>query len=187
MTDYFAVLGMPRRPWLDPEALREKFHALVAVHHPDVSPSGSVVDFSLLNSAYQTLHDPHARLRHLLILETDDVAHKPQPSPEITSLFTRIFALQQTIAAFLDREAKARGPLAHALLSGEKIVLIESLRDEMDRLQFAQTERFAELRAIDAAWPAQKPFARLHALMADLGFLKKWIDGLQAAVAKIEL
>ena len=35
MTDHFATLGEPRRPWLDAEALKEKFHRLSGTVHPD--------------------------------------------------------------------------------------------------------------------------------------------------------
>ena len=35
MTDYFALLNEPRRPWLDPEPLKDKFLALSATVHPD--------------------------------------------------------------------------------------------------------------------------------------------------------
>ena len=35
MTDYFALLGETRRPWLDTEALKAKFLTLTASVHPD--------------------------------------------------------------------------------------------------------------------------------------------------------
>ena len=35
MSDSFALLEKPRRPWLDPEELKESFHRLTAAAHPD--------------------------------------------------------------------------------------------------------------------------------------------------------
>ena len=35
MTDYFNLLSEPRRPWLNPEALKQKFLNLSAEVHPD--------------------------------------------------------------------------------------------------------------------------------------------------------
>ncbi len=35
VTDYFALLNEPRRPWLEPETLKSKFLALAAEAHPD--------------------------------------------------------------------------------------------------------------------------------------------------------
>ena len=36
MTDYFALFGQPRQPWLDPNVLKEKHHELTRRAHPDV-------------------------------------------------------------------------------------------------------------------------------------------------------
>src|SRR5438132_9046006 len=35
MIDYFALLHEPRRPWLDPDLLKQKFISLSAEVHPD--------------------------------------------------------------------------------------------------------------------------------------------------------
>jgi hypothetical protein len=35
MTDYFALLQTPRRPWVDAEKLKENFQLLSARVHPD--------------------------------------------------------------------------------------------------------------------------------------------------------
>ena len=71
--DFFAWLGMPRRPWLDPEAVKERFHTLSREHHPDQQAAGSNAEtdaaFARLNAAQAALRDPKARLRCLLELE----------------------------------------------------------------------------------------------------------------------
>ena len=68
-TDYFALLGEPRRPFLDPERVKETFHRLSLCQHPDQQqdgdPSGGD-DFARLNQAQQVLREPKARLKHLL-------------------------------------------------------------------------------------------------------------------------
>ena len=68
MPDHFATLAQPRRPWLDPEALRESFHRAAAQHHPDAA-GGTDERFAALNTAHAILREPAARLRHLLELE----------------------------------------------------------------------------------------------------------------------
>ena len=35
MTDYFAVLEEPRRPWVEPDALKQRYLLLSAQYHPD--------------------------------------------------------------------------------------------------------------------------------------------------------
>src|SRR5437879_6369452 len=99
MTDYFAIFNEPRRPWLDCEALKEKFHALTAAHHPDVSDDGAV-DFAAVNAAYSTLREPRARLRHLLELEFPDALARAQQIPAgIAELFTQIGRQRQALDA----------------------------------------------------------------------------------------
>ncbi len=61
MTDYFALLEQPRRPWLEPTALQEKYHAQARAAAGTASAD--------LNKAYQLLRDPKLRLQHLLALE----------------------------------------------------------------------------------------------------------------------
>jgi curved DNA-binding protein CbpA len=76
MFDSFSVLGEPRRPWLDPEALKEKFHALSSEVHPDRVHGASEAErraanerYTALNAAYQCLREPRQRLAHLIELE----------------------------------------------------------------------------------------------------------------------
>ena len=70
MTDYFALLDQPRRPWLDPEELKQVFHQKTLEAHPDAqTPSDRDETFTRLNEAYQVLREPKRRLHHLLTLE----------------------------------------------------------------------------------------------------------------------
>ena len=76
MTDFFALLQEPRRPWLDTDLLKQKFLTLSASAHPDKIHSASDADkadatkqFTELNAAFNCLADPKSRLLHLLELE----------------------------------------------------------------------------------------------------------------------
>ena len=60
MTDYFALLNEPRRPWLDPDSLKKKFLALAAGIHPDRIHNADELEkaeanrrYAELNAAYQ--------------------------------------------------------------------------------------------------------------------------------------
>src|SRR5581483_10527608 len=64
------------RPWLDPDALKEKFLTLSTTVHPDRAHhlgdddrSAAQERYVALNAAYQGLREPKDRLRHLLELE----------------------------------------------------------------------------------------------------------------------
>ena len=78
MTDYFALFQEPRRPWLEPEALKATFLALAAAAHPDKQPAADPAEklkasrrYAELNAAYHCLTEPKLRLLHLLELITE--------------------------------------------------------------------------------------------------------------------
>src|SRR5438067_139698 len=98
MTDYFALLGQPRLPWLDGDSLKAKFLELSATVHPDRVHDGSEIEkqsshqrSAELNAAYNCLREPKTRLQHLLELEA---GAKPkqveQISPGTMELFMKI-------------------------------------------------------------------------------------------------
>src|SRR6266436_5956888 len=69
MNDYFAVLNEGRRPWIDPDLLKQKFLTLSAQVHPDRVHNASEAEkrsaqqrYTDLNSAYNCLRDSKARL-----------------------------------------------------------------------------------------------------------------------------
>src|SRR5688572_29394167 len=101
MTDYFALLDEPRRPWLDPEALKVKFHQRSAELHPDRVHRQSASDkakaqerYTELNAAYTCLREPKDRLLHLLTLESGGKPKDVQNIPaELMDLFFKVGTL----------------------------------------------------------------------------------------------
>src|SRR5690349_152892 len=96
--DYFALLGEPRRAWLDPEILKARFLSLSSAVHPDrvhgaPEPERKAAQerYTRLNAAYQCLRDTKLRLLHLLELhhggKLQDVQDIP---PETMSLFFEV-------------------------------------------------------------------------------------------------
>ena len=81
MTDYFALLQQPRKPWLDPEQLKQKYHELARQSHPDKN----------VNEAHRVLADPKSRLQHLLALEGVVLAASSNEIPEeLSDLFMEV-------------------------------------------------------------------------------------------------
>ncbi len=75
MTDFFTLLGVPRRYDIDEKELQQKFIAINRHAHPDrhTEDSGEVQQLSLVlsaavNDAYRTLSDPALRGAYLLEL-----------------------------------------------------------------------------------------------------------------------
>ncbi len=186
MTDCFALLDEPRRPWIDTELLKEKYHGLSAVHHPDVAGGGG--DFAEINHAYQTLADPVARLRHLLELESPDTLSRTQAAPEeIAAFFTPVAAARQGVDAFLRKHATAASPLRKALLSTEQYTAQERLEETIAALQEKEEALLAQVRAADALWVTDKAaaLAQLPALWQSLGYIAKWLATLRESLFRL--
>ena|SRR2546429_401743 len=160
MTDYFALLNEPRRPWLEPDKFKQKFLALSAEVHPDRTHNASPAEkdaaqqrYTELNAAYRCLGDPKERLRHLLKLELGanpkDVERIPQA---LMNLFLEVSQLCRQADALLGERAAVTSPLL-------KVQLFERGQEWTDKLMALQKDLNArretlmsELQAIDAAW-----------------------------------
>jgi curved DNA-binding protein CbpA len=186
MTDFFALLEQPPRPWLDPEALKAKYHLLTALHHPDVA--GATDDFAEINRAYQTLVDPAARLRHLLDLESPGLLARAQPVPEdIAAFFTPVAKVSQDVDAFLKKHAVTVSPLARALLSTEQYEVQERLEETIANLRGKRDSLVSQLRDADVLWLEDHPAALnlLPALCQSLGYIAKWLATLRESLFRL--
>ena len=136
MTDYFALLNEPRRPWLEPEALKAKFLALAAEAHPDKQHGANEAEklaanrrYAELNAAYHCLAEPKSRLLHLLELE---LGAKPKDVQQIPSALADLFAEVATTCrnadAFLAEKDKATSPLLQVQLFERAQEWVERLR-----------------------------------------------------------
>lgn len=175
---------MPRRPWLDADALKSAFHRLGAAAHPDTS-GGDAGRFAEVNSAWQTLRDPAQRLRHLLELEgAPPSGHSTPIPPALADLFMHIAGLRRELDAFSQREAAASGALAKALLAADRAALTTKLKDAAAKIETHLQDALTEVRAIDSEWKshATTTLARLGELQQALAFLGKWQDQLREAL-----
>jgi molecular chaperone HscB len=111
--DYFAIFGLPRKLWMERDALEQKYLQLSWRLHPDnfVNATEEERERSLrrsseLNDAYRTLEDPVARVEYLLGLENmrKEGEHKQQAPPE---LLEEVFELNESLDEL--REAKSAG------------------------------------------------------------------------------
>jgi molecular chaperone HscB len=136
--DYFAVFGLPRKLWIEMNALEQKFLRLSWKLHPDnfvkASPEEREVSLkrsSELNDAYRTLRDPVARVEYLLAIEgaRKEGQTKQQAPPE---LLEEVFELNESLDEL--RETKSSGgdiaSLKQRLLAAEKN--FESKLSEVD-------------------------------------------------------
>ncbi|HUL15407.1 MAG TPA: Fe-S protein assembly co-chaperone HscB [Terriglobales bacterium] len=111
--DYFSLMEMPRKLWINMGELEQKYLQLSWKLHPDkyVGTSEAERELSLkhsseLNDAYRTLRDPIARVEYLLAIEGErKEGEKKQTAPP--ELLEEVFELNESLDEL--REAKSSG------------------------------------------------------------------------------
>lgn len=192
--DHFAAFGFARRPWLDPEALRERFLCLSAVVHPDkqVDPKAKIEAekrFAQLNESYNALRQPRSRLLHLLALEgVSTQPHVQSVPPGLAGFFQPIAEQTRLADELMKKRAAATSPMLKVQLFAEGLELTGSLQALQARLAERQRAEEEEIRRIDAAWDAASHAAllpNLQAAAASLGFLERWQAQIQQRVVAL--
>lgn len=203
MTDFFAALAEPRRPWSDPEALKEKFHQLSAQVHPDRVHAAAEGDRQAadsraaeLNAAYQTLREPKSRLQHLLWLERGTKPGDLKTIPEdMVQLFARVGRVLAQTNRLLAERAHAQSPLVKAQLLQSAMPHLEAIAQLQSAVQTQRTTLMAELVALDQSWDKRmaEPAERASTLAAVerfyhlFGFIDRWSAQLQERLVQLTL
>jgi curved DNA-binding protein CbpA len=205
MTDAFALLGETRRPWLDPDTLKARFHELSSPCHPDRFHSASVEErdkaqsqFAELSSAFHILKEPRERLLHLLELESGGRPKDIQRIPPGTmDLFVEIGQTCRDADAFLQSRTEAPSPML-------KLKQLQQSLDWNDRLTLLQqrvnaknAELELELKGLNAVWaavtipvgdPARSaglPLERLEQLYRAMSYVGRWTEQLRERLAQL--
>lgn len=190
MTDYFALLGFPRRPWLDSDSLKHKFHALSAETHPDrvrqesANAAREVGDhYAELNAAFQCLREPKSRLHHLISLERGSKPGDSNQLPEaLVRLFAEVGAVLKEAANFESEKTRASSSLQRALIVSKALPCLQRIA-KLQAVLAAHRERLTDLlKALDSDWeevnrPQIQPtshLAKAENLYHQYGFLDRW-------------
>ncbi len=199
MTDNFALLNEPRRPWLDADALKQKFIALSASAHPDkihsasnAEKSGAAKSFADLNAAYQCLTEPKSRLLHLLELE---LGAKPKDIQQIPAALADLFAEVATACrsadAFLAEKSKVTSPLLLVQLFERGQDWVEKLHVLQKKLNGLHDQLMSELKSLDAKWISAEGVAG-HEVLAKavelyrlFGYFNRWNRQIQERVVQL--
>ena len=206
MADYFALLDVPRRTWIDSEVLKVKFHALTAKFHPDrvhlaTEPEKQAANelYTELNAAYQCLREPKERLRHLLELERGiKVEDVEKISPDTMDLFMEISQRCREADAFLAEKASVTSPLLKVQLFEGGMALVDSLNLLVEHLNGRREELIAQIRHLNMAWETAPPVGsptRLHVLPCSrlehiyrhFSYLKRWTQQLEERLVQLSL
>ena len=200
MTDYFALLNEPRRPWLDPEALKDKFLAMSAQSHPDrvhnlgrLEQEAAHARYLDLNAAYHCLREPKDRLRHLLELERGTIPTEVQQVPsDLMDLFVEVGQACREADAHLTAKAATSSPLLRVRLFERGQEWMEKLEALRQRIEVKQATVIGELKSLDGAWqkaggPSERgalldQLERLHRLSS---FYSRWSSQLQERLLQL--
>lgn len=183
MTDCFALLEQPRRPWLDPEALKEKYHQLARMMHPD--QTGTAGNFAELNEAYRTLLDPKLRLRHLLELEAIPMDAGAAPD-SLSNFFLETGMLIQETDRLLARSTSSA--LSKAMVQSELMEKGNSIAGLLSKLQDFYGAALEEVKAIDRNWTSpDKMKDKLSDLVRRFAYLGRWIAQLEERKLRLSI
>ncbi len=175
MTDYFALLQQARKPWLDPDQLKQRYQERTLSDHPDVAGAGaSSVDFAAFNEAYRSLKDPKLRLQHLLRLEGHDPGDSPTVPGELLDLFSRIGNFVQTTDGVLSRARATQNALAKSLIHSEILSSRQEAAEILRQLQKLHDEAVHQTRALNESWTVALP--EIAALSRRFAYLGRWME-----------
>jgi molecular chaperone HscB len=147
-SDYFAMLEVPRKLWIEMGTLEQKFLQLSWKLHPDnfVNATPEEREISLkrsseLNDAYRTLRDPVSRVEYLLALEgaRKEGQNKQQAPPE---LLEEVFELNESLDEL--REARSTG--------GDTANLKQRLQAAEQNFEAKLTEVDSQLQSAARDW-----------------------------------
>src|ERR1051325_6569183 len=160
MTDYFALLKEQRRPWLDPEVLKQKFLALSAEFHPDRVHGASESEkrsaqerYAELNAGYNCLREPKQRLAHLIELETGANPRQGQDVPsDLMDAFLKLTNTCRSADALLAEKSATSSPLLKLKLFERSQELTEKLTEHQKKINSWHESMMVQLKGIDAQW-----------------------------------
>lgn len=198
MTDYFALFNEPRRPWLDAEALKQKFLAQSATVHPDrvhnlgeAERAAAQKRYTELNTAYNCLREPKERLQHLLQLELGALPKDIQRIPsDLMDLSLEVGKACREADAFLAEKSKVTSPLLQVTFFERGQEFADKLAPLRQRVNSLNERLTNDLREIDAAWqsgtaPRSALLQRLEELYRLFSYFTRWTSQLQERVVRL--
>jgi hypothetical protein len=201
MTDNFALLNEPRRPWLDVDLLKQKFLAQSANLHPDKTHSADESEkstaarrFAELNAAFNCLAGPKSRLLHLLELELGGKPRDIQQIPTaLADLFAEVAIVCKSADVFLSEKAGVTSPLLQVRLFERAQEWVDKLNSLQRKLNGLRGQLTGELKSLDEKWIENnletrgELLKRLEELYRLFGYLNRWNGQIHERVVQLSL
>jgi curved DNA-binding protein CbpA len=206
MTDYFALLGEARRPWIEPEALKARFLELSTQVHPDRFHAAPPEEkeragqrYTEVNTAWQCLSDPKERLRHLLELEMGGRLKDVQRIPPGTmDLFMEVGQVCRDTTAFLAERSKAVSPMLRVQMFERGLEWTEKLHQLQQKVNGLRETLSSELQGLNPVWAsappvgapgraAALPLEQLEQIYRRLSYVSRWTEQLQEPLVQLAM
>lgn len=204
MIDCFALLGEPRRPGLDLDALKSRFHTLAAKSHPDHFHNAGEAErlaaterHAALNTAYATLREPKERLGHLLELELGGKPRGIESVPaDLMDRFMDVAKLCRDVDQFLATRATITSPLLKVQQFQLAMTWTDKLNSANSELAPLIDDTLKSVAAWNPVWEtappagaperlAALPLTDLEAAFRRLSFLTRWQSQLRERAARL--
>lgn len=184
----------PRRPWLDPEALKAKFLSLSANAHPDRVHTASAEQrktahdqYAKLNAAFQCLREPKQRLKHLLELERGTRPQQLHAVPNnLMDLSMAVAQLCRQADQLLEEKRGATSPMLQVQLFERNQECTGQLRHLEQQISEQRERLLGELKALDSEWASisessrrSELLQRLERIYPVLSYFQRWQEQLQ--------
>ena len=185
MTDLFAALQLPSRPWLDPDEVKDAYvrQSEGAYHRADAD-----AERATLNEAFRVLKEPSTRLDHLLAL-TGGNALPPRPvGGEASRLFGLTANQLQVADRLLTELSRQTSLLSRAVHLQEASGVRADLEALNSTLRAAEEAHLQEVKRLDKVWEEDAARARepLAQLAFELTFLEKWQGQLRERLLRLD-
>jgi DnaJ-domain-containing protein 1 len=181
MTDFFALFNQPRGPWLEPDLVKEKYHQLTRLAHPDARGHETSFTFEDVNEGYRVLSDPRLRIQHLLELEGARRVTGDRGLPEdLQRLFLRIGSLSHRTQQLRTRMAVGSA-LTLSLMEREILELRSQIEQSLGDLMHFYRDCLRELHELNDSWEREHASAvpQLQSLHDRISYLSRWIAQLR--------
>jgi hypothetical protein len=184
MIDYFALLGIERRPAITEETVKGAYFRKSETLHSDPARSGELI---AVNAAFRTIANPATRIQHLLVLEFGD-AGGGQIAPDLGELFGTIVEVLQMADQELGSLSARSSPILRALAYQRLDGLREKLVQVEKELSQRESGLLAEVARLDQDWFESTVQSRhpLAQIALSLTFVQKWLSQVRERKIRLE-
>jgi hypothetical protein len=184
MIDYFALLGIERRPAINEESLKHFYFRKTESLRLDQAEADALAS---LNMAFRIIANPATRIQHLLKLEFGD-ARGGKIGTDLGELFGSVVAALQDADREFGSLATESSALLRALAFQRMDRVRESLNEIENKLSKRERSMLSQLGELDTVWlgtPAQCRES-LAQIALRLTFVQKWLSEVRERKIRLE-